>query len=168
MKAALQVDDSSQTVGSFQFSWDNQQPQLARRLARLDRIYLFKDNSFTPRRKLLHCVIKGDTICYDHFPVITSILLEDSPMKACKWKMSSFLLEAASLEIISLWQPQPPGTPFFKKLWIVLKFYKAFYQRHAKSLWEDENDLKSKLEACNSILQNDPGDGDLHNYRGLN
>jgi hypothetical protein len=104
MKAALQVDDSSRTAGSLQFSWNNQQPQLARRLAPLDCIYLFRSNSFTPGRKLLQYVIKRDTVHSYHFPVTTSILLEDSPMKAYKWKMSSFLLEAASPEIISLWQ----------------------------------------------------------------
>jgi hypothetical protein len=135
---------------------------MACRLACLDRIYLFRSTPLTSGRKLIHYVIKGDTVRSDHFPVTSSILLEDSPCKACKWKMNSFLLDIASLEIIRIWQTQPPSTPFFKKLLKVLKFYNAFCRNHAESLMEDETDLKNDLEAATLALQCEPDNGDLH------
>lgn len=41
MKSALQVEDHPRSANSLRFSWDNNPPQEARTLARLDRLYIF-------------------------------------------------------------------------------------------------------------------------------
>jgi exonuclease III len=138
MKTALHVEDSPRTAGSLQFSWDNQQASLARRMARLDRIYVFRSNPLTPDRQLLRYVIKGDSTRSDHFPVLASILLENCPRRANQWKMSSTLFDAASPEIARIWHTQPPQTPFLRS-----------FERFSNTTKTSANDMQNLFARMN-------------------
>ncbi|KAG0558298.1 hypothetical protein KC19_10G017200, partial [Ceratodon purpureus] len=68
MKSTLGVEDHPRSTTSLRFSWDNNRPEVARVLARLDRLYLFTPFSGSVDRILLDHHIRGNTTRLDHHP----------------------------------------------------------------------------------------------------
>jgi len=112
LKRHLQIEDNPRSQGSLPFSWDNFRDDGHRILARLDRIYLFKNGSGMLNRKLIDYKIRSDNAWSDHSPVTASIEFFSAPTRPSRWKMSAFWLDEARPVIERAWNASHPNASF--------------------------------------------------------
>lgn len=158
MKMSLQVEDHPRSTASLRFSWDNNRPQAARVLARLDRLYIFNSNPGSSDRTLLDYCIRGNMTRLDHHPVTATLQLAAQLRRATHWKMSCAWFDEAAPEITRLWNITQPGGSFFTKLRRILRFYKGFCKNKAQTFRADEEALVAIVEANTRRAQDDPSD----------
>jgi hypothetical protein len=152
MKQHLQIEDNPHSSNSGCFSWDNFRLDGRRILARLDRLYVFKNSSSTSSRKLLSYSIRGDCGWSDDRPVELEVQLAVGSQRACCWKMSSYYLLEAKSEIEKVWRAQAATSLFFRKVKAVIHFYKKFCKQKAQDSRELESSLRRQLEHVTRAL----------------
>ena len=128
LKSFLGVEDNPRSAGSLQYSWDNWRLDGVRVLARLDRVYLFRNTPGAAPRKLISYKILSDNPWSDHQPVMASVMLQEGPARRSWWKMNSCWLKPARAIIERAWHSLPPETPFFAKMKAVSRAVPHFLQ----------------------------------------
>lgn len=138
LKQHFHVADNPKSPHTLKFSWDNCRGDDARVLARLDRFYLFQCAPGNTARTILSYAIRGNSVRSDHCPVEFTIQLEERVVQKSRWKMNVTWMEEACANIGRICISQSPDIPFFSKLKVVMKFYRAFCKRKASSFKLDE------------------------------
>lgn len=152
LTSALNVADNFPNTSPLKFSWDNHRQDGARVLARLDRIYSFKEDGGQPNL-LAEYFIKGDNNHSDHLPVWAKFLLKPVPPRKPSYKMSARYLEDVSVttKVRQLWGTHSVGG-FFSKHCKVVKFYKEYCIKATKSHREVEAHLRTQLSEAMETL----------------
>ena len=68
LKAFLDIEELNCSVNSLRFSWNNYRSDGSKILARLDRVYYYKQ-SVTANRSISTCCIQGDAGWSDYHPI---------------------------------------------------------------------------------------------------
>lgn len=138
LKNHLNVVDSPRSTPSLPFLWDNYRSNGLRILARLDRIYLFRNSLGCSQRKLLNYEIHSDTGWSDHCPITATVEFGATPSQPSRWKMSTQWLAAAKPEIEFAWTQAAPTAPFFAKMKAMSRAYRAVRCRKAQQFRAEE------------------------------
>jgi hypothetical protein len=167
LKEHLQLSELARSTGILAFSWDNQRWDGACLLARLDRVYIFRQTLPSGAFPVSQYVIRGDGTLFDHCPLYLSILLEDRHDRCSRWKMNSAYLKESKKDLQQVWKSRPPQAPFFSKIRAVIRYYKILCRDKAKGFREQEEKLRQQLHSATQELQTDPTDLVLQEQHGL-
>lgn len=166
LKQHLHIDDNSHFDGNLSYSWDKFKDDGHRILARLGRIYLFKDCIGVADRKLLEYKILSDNAWSDHGLVTATVEFMSSPPRPSKWKMSHQWLDEAIPIIQSTWFKSPPSAFFFSKLKEVSKAYHSIYKCKAQKFRAKEEGAKFHLSMVTTTFHAEPDDPILQSKHG--
>jgi hypothetical protein len=166
LKEQLNITDFPRTRGGAQYTWDNGRMTNCRFMARLDRLYMFRDTLPDGRRPLALYTIHSDNVRSDHKPVEVDITFEATDGRARHWKMNSAWLDEAIPALKGVWQDRPLHAPFFAKLRSVIKYYKIFCKQKAAAFQTEEVQFRNQLTTASELLDTDPHDPDTQELYG--
>lgn len=150
----LQVHDSFKHQGGPRLSWNNGQFGLARRMARLDRLYT--PNCMRGNLRHMEYFIHRYPVGSDHSPVQVGLCLGQEVIRksSYKWNVSHLKGEIAS-QLKHMWATLPQGMTFFSKLRKVARFYRFLNMQKAKEFRKEELGLRARLECAIASLHED-------------
>jgi exonuclease III len=151
----VQVADPFPSTNRVKFSWDNRRRTGLRVLARLDRIYSYKQvGNVVPVEEYY---IIGNSNHSDHLPVWCKIALQPEPKRKSSYKMNSFFLKDPVVKdyFTKIWAAQP-HLGFFGKIRRCLKFYRQFCIQKAQERRLKEEELRTELVHAMEVLQREP------------
>ena len=150
----LQVSDNFIHQGGPNFSWDNGQKGINRRLARLDRIYtpvqsklnIFQANYF----------IHGYSVGSDHSPVHLVLHIGSGERRKAAFKWTVFYLQGDIMDKLEVrWEAIPKDATFFFKLRNVARFCRQACKKKTMESKKLELDILVKLEIATANLHDD-------------
>lgn len=151
---AFQIQDTFIHQGGPRFLWNNDQYGLARRLARLDRLYTPTYSRIGIHQKAYF--IHGYPVGLDHSPVQLEISIGNHEVRRTNFKWNVLHLQGKIIDMIQeRWNRCPAYATFFYKLWHITKFFRQMSKQKAKDFKREELNTRANLELVTATLHED-------------